>query len=190
VHSHTHQTVFLVHHFFTGCIGISITGQVANMAPPLTTPTNTPGTPIVVGGGTDLGSDKGGVPRICAAHEDLDPGNAAQPGVFVLDKTTSFIISWETVFFSNPITSPRVQAQMEIFLATGDFDIRWGAIAGRATDRIAAGIDHDLRTPARAIPAVGQAFGDTAAASNGLTIASGPGQPSNMCNSFTVGQAP
>jgi hypothetical protein len=154
-----------------GCIGIStiLTGTRTFM-------NAGPGTPIATGG---IVGSREQLPRISVAHEDLNP--RATPGVYLLDTPgISFIVSWETRFYNNSVND--VQAQVELFYDTGDFEIRWGMVNAKSNDRIAAGIDHDGRSTPRAIPAVGPKFG-----ANGVTIAGGQaGMPESTCNKFRV----
>jgi hypothetical protein len=88
-----------------------------------------PGTPIAIGG---IGS-RDRLPRISVAHEDLNPMATATPGVYILDNAgTSFLVSWETRFYNNAVNM--VQAQVELFYGSGDFDIRWGTLNAKTSD--------------------------------------------------------
>jgi hypothetical protein len=90
--------------------------------------------PIAVGGIDNLKL----LPRISFLHQDL-----RAISVNTLGTPSSFIISFDSAYFyDDPLKI--VQVQIELFYATGDFQIRWGTIVA-TNNTFACGIDDDTR---------------------------------------------
>jgi hypothetical protein len=130
---------------------------------------------------TTTGSGGAAIPRIAFAQEDL-----IALVVNTLDTGRSFIISFDSAhFFSN--AAKIVQVQIELFYASGDFDIRWGSI-NAVNDVIACGIEDQTRSPPFALRcAIGT---PNLFNSRGITFGSTAAEmPQNQCLAFTVTDA-